>query len=912
VILRGIHVAHWCCIARLDLDDLPGGNVVLYGPNRTGKSSLVKALRGCLFDFDHDTTKAELKNCLPWNGAGPPTVAVEFETAGELYRITKVFSKRVDGLARLERKAGDQWRVLEDSPREASRKTRELLGAEKSQLGLNQLLWLDQGVVELPEAKDLDTSLEKRLVAVLGVMVTGRDLGFKQALDKRYDRWFGVRGDFKPTSSVTGWNKQKEERQKKLAEQQTKFHEVEQAIEALDTCERQVPDFERAVRVAKQELDELLREKERSLQRRQQYQKALQDFREAQQQLQAVEGRLHIYHAAKQRWKEAEQEAAQAEAAFEVASQEQSRLAEEHAGRASAVQAARLAVDENLLTRVEIEDCRKLLGLSEQRARVASALERARELHEMVAKLERQIRDAKAPDKATLESLRENRDKAAKLRATLQAEALTLRVTLTQPVSLRLQLDGDLAQDMELPPDKQHEWPLRQRARVEIPGTGRVEVARSQENRNLELSAQQLARLHREYRECVLGFGEQPSDTACLNRLTERRLEREKAVAKLEVARRDLQQAAPHGIGMLEGDLEKLDTQYQVILNRRPDLAGWRPSEADVAARERQFQMRADALLKVRGEWEKAEKQASQELQMATGRVRSCNDKAVAARTTARNAREELERYGDDLALEAVAGQARQALTNAEHRLTEAELTEAERSIEQRCVDAETALKLRTDRLEQLKRELERHRGRLEGSEGLHTRLADAEAAVREAEDALARENLEAAAHKRLRDLFEQCRDSQVQQVMAPIAGRVLRWAQAIGLSEYQEFRFGDRFLPEGLILHNGDADKPRSLADESYGTAEQLGILVRLALGGVLAKDEPVVALLDDPLAHADAGKHRRILDILRMAAEGSPAWTPSAGRVQTLIFTCHPDRFDYLPGARQIDLAKLIVRET
>src|SRR5437016_5739708 len=137
MMLRGIHIEHWCCIARLDLDNLPAGNIVLYGPNRTGKSSLVKALRGCLFDFDHDTSRTELKSCLPWNHAGPAQVAVDFEVAGELYRITKVYSKKVGGLARLEKKSADQWHLVEDSPREASRKTRELIGIQKSQLGLN-------------------------------------------------------------------------------------------------------------------------------------------------------------------------------------------------------------------------------------------------------------------------------------------------------------------------------------------------------------------------------------------------------------------------------------------------------------------------------------------------------------------------------------------------------------------------------------------------------------------------------------------------------------------------------------------------------------------------------------------------------------------------------------------------------
>src|SRR5207249_9377738 len=112
MIIRGIHVEHWRCIAKLDLDELPCGIVVLHGPNRTGKSSLVKALRGCLFDFDHDTTRLELKNSLPWNNNGPPKLEVEFETAGQIYRITKVFSKKNDGLTKLEQQCDGRWRVV--------------------------------------------------------------------------------------------------------------------------------------------------------------------------------------------------------------------------------------------------------------------------------------------------------------------------------------------------------------------------------------------------------------------------------------------------------------------------------------------------------------------------------------------------------------------------------------------------------------------------------------------------------------------------------------------------------------------------------------------------------------------------------------------------------------------------------
>jgi DNA repair exonuclease SbcCD ATPase subunit len=911
VILRGIHIAHWCCIARLDLDDLPLGNVVLYGPNRTGKSSLLKAVRGCLFDLDHDTGRAELKSSLPWNGAGPPQVSVEFETAGQIFRITKIYSKRIDGLATLERKAGDQWQVVEASPREAARRTRELLGTDKSQLGLNQLLWLDQGIVSLPAARDVDPSLEKRLVSVLGVMVTGRDLGFKQALDKRADRWFNVRGGHRPTSPVTLLSREKEERQKRLAEQQARFREVEQAILDLDNCERRLPACERELEEARKELDELFQEKEHSIQRRQEYQQAVKDCRRAEEEMATAEEMAKTYQETKSRWQAAEQESAQGEIAAQTARQEQDRLSAEHANKKQQLHQAREAEDDYQQARGELEDRRELLRLAQQRERMVKDLEAAQALLQEIDAREVEIQKAPAPDKEALESLRGNRREAESLRNQLRTQGLTVTINLHQPASLHLQVDGGSAEKADLPPDRGQTWLVQQRARIDIADLGTLEVTRNQESIDLKRAAERLAQLDREYRDILLAFDELADDETCLNRLTERRVLREKALSELQAARKALDQVAPEGLKALESELTQMDRQREIICQRQPALGDWVPTEGELQQRERQFQAHSNELQKARKSLEEAEQKLAQDLHRASDRFWEWNERAATAKATAQAAREHLQRLGDEDALEVKRKQTQENLVACQARVREAALTEAEQSIEDRCQAAEDAFRCRNERLTELKGELKRHRGRLEGSEGLHTRLADAEAAVLEIDEALAKETRAASAHKRLRDLFQECRDCQIQHVMEPIAGRVLGWARTLGLGDYREVRFGDRFLPEGLVPENGQPEALRGLGEESYGTVEQLGLLIRLALGGVLARDEPVVTILDDPLAHADPIKHRRMLDLLRLAAEGNPAWEPPAGRMQILILTCHPDRFDYFAGAYQIDLASLIVRE-
>jgi energy-coupling factor transporter ATP-binding protein EcfA2 len=911
MILRGIHIEHWRCIAKLDLEDLPAGIVVLYGPNRTGKSSLVKALRGCLFDFDHDTVKAELKSCLPWNKNGPPRLAVEFEIAGRIYCITKVFSKKSDGLTKLEQQDGAQWRVVENSPKEASRRTRELLGADKSTLGLNQLLWLDQGDIHLPDAKELDGSLERQLVSVLGVLVTGHDVGFKQALEKRCERWFGVSGRHKPTSPVNLWEQEKETRQKRCDELLAKRREIEQAICDREDCENRLPVLEKEVVTARQELAEREQERERGRERRLQFQQALRDFRAAEQQVQSARKDGEAYAHAKARWQEAETEAVRAEAARQAACEERDRQAAEHAKIATELQTARLAEEQSQPAQEEIQDRRKLLELAERLARLAKDLARGRQLQQRTEELQKQLQETAVPDKATLEGLRENRQQAGKHRAQLHAGELTLTVTLQGSAPFQLRLDNNPDKTETCQPGQKVSWPFRQRARVDLPDVGSIEVNRSQENLDLERTVAQLEKLDKAYRQTVLAFHEQPEDESCLNRLTERWVERESALGKLSEVAAEMQRLAPHGLVALESDCSRLESQRQIILERRPDLVGWQPSEEETTLRECDYRARSAALQESRKELEAAEKRANRARQHAETASTQCNEKAIAARTTARNSREELQRLGDELSLQAAADQAERIYASAEQRLAEVQLNEAEKSMEERYQAAQEVLKRRQERLQHVKDEMNRHRGRLEGSEGLHTRLADAEAALREAEEILARERLEAEAHKHLRDLFETCRDRQVQDVMGPIGARALDWVRSLGLGEYGEVRFGDRFLPEGLVLRQSDEEQIHAFQDESYGTGEQLSLLVRLAIGGVLAKDEPAVTILDDPLAHADPAKHRRILDMMRLAAEGNPAWTPPAGRLQILILTCHPERFDYLSGVRQIDLAKLIVRE-
>jgi DNA repair exonuclease SbcCD ATPase subunit len=910
VILRGIHIEHWRCIGKLDLDALSPGVNVLFGPNRTGKSSLVAAVRACLFDYDHNTRS--LDDCRPWNSDDSPKVMVEFAAGGEEYQLSKVYSTRKDGKAVLQKKVGETWCVVHNDPKEASRRTRELLGADKSDAGLNQLLWLDQGRVALPDAKKLDTTVQQQLLQVLGVLITGRDQEFKDALDKRWAQWFTpTTGNYKKTSEVPRLQQLRDQRQAALDEEERKFREVEEDIRLQQAKLDEQPQLEAHLKKAEAELSRLNQERQSTEERRRNFSEAQRAVTAAQVALQTASENWENHRKAKERCEQAEQRATQSVAkVLEAEGEVTRRFGMRHAADAQ-VQELKQAGAVLQHEKEELADYRQLGNLLLQQDHLEKDVQKAGELETETKRLEERVRQEAAPTEDQITEWRTNRNEARSLRAHLEAAALHLTVRLERPMRIELEVDGAGPQPVDLSGGESQTYTLRQRIAVDIPSVGRIEAARTSADQSLEQKAEQLSRLDSDFMATMRSYQEDPADERCLERLTERRLQRQTDLERLKQLRKDLTALAPEGMVVLHNQLEDVSRQKGIILERRPALADVPFDVNEAERRESSWRVQADRWRKALEGAESAAHAAREEFEKATKRAEETRNDRAAAKATEKAAREELRRLGEEAVLNAKREAAQEALDKATDRFTAAALSPEEQTIDERCTSAANALKEREERLHNLNGELLRLRGKLEGSEGLHTRRTDAALALQAVVNQLERETLEATAHKHLRELFDQCREYQVQRVVGPISDRVLEWARYLGLNDFREVRFGDQFLPEGFVPRNGAVETPISLSEESYGTVEQLALLVRLALGGVLAKDEPQVAILDDPLVHADAGKHRRFLEILKIAAEAQIAAAPPAGRLQIVILTCHPDRFDHLPGAMQINLAERISRE-
>jgi predicted nucleic acid-binding Zn-ribbon protein len=285
--------------------------------------------------------------------------------------------------------------------------------------------------------------------------------------------------------------------------------------------------------------------------------------------------------------------------------------------------------------------------------------------------------------------------------------------------------------------------------------------------------------------------------------------------------------------------------------------------------------------------------------------------KQATLNATAEAARKTLERMRAADELESAFREAEKTMAAAQRELESARLTDSEQSINGRLSAANDGLRALQSRLTVVEKEFHEIKGAMSQSEGLHQKRAAAAARVEGLNRQTERDRLQSESFDRLYAIFEECRDKQLGAVMGPIHDRVLRWMRLLRIGGYELIRFNDQFLPDKLVA--GDGAMELALEEESTGTIEQIGLMVRLALGSVLSSSaEPAVAVLDDPLTHSDVVRMDRMRAVLRNAAAGDATSAPAAGPLQIIVLTCHPEWFA-VEGAKVVDLSKAeVLRRT
>jgi predicted nucleic acid-binding Zn-ribbon protein len=896
MIIDGFEIENWTCIKKLTVSGLPApGVIVLHGPNRTGKSSLVKALRACLMDYS--STSTALKTSYPRGSGEKPTVTVAFTVGGTAYRIKKCFGSNKSELA--SRTSTGDWRVEVATAAEAHSRVCDLAGGDDSDKGLRQLLWLTQAEFRLPDPKKFDASVQAQLRGVLGVLQTPLDDRFIDRVRKRWNDWYsgqrkaGKQHQIKDGCRLAQNLGRLAGAQAELENCETRFNELEGQLRQTSVLEARRLDLDRQLREQSSELRKSREVRERS------------------------QARISARKLAEERHSSAEKE--------QTASLEEQRQRTQAAQRLVeariAVLPAKRKVDgfEQIVQALEGKQAQRRTTLSarrdeqrvlQQRANgvtaklrviddmdklniARNALERAQSIAQAVAATKTYLAQNPVPDEKKLDELKVSRLKILQLRSDRDAASMILRILPEEGAdAAQLALDDGPLQQLpsSLTPPA---YSVRRKAVLHIPAWGRVELSRGTSSGDLNQIEADLRRCHEQYAAALASFGIAANDANAFDQLLRQIAEHALKSTELQNQDQELKKFAPQGLEPLRRAVLELETKLKNSAAPDSEGAGAIPNDRDGLE-----ELRADlndAIGILSGQIANLEKDLEEvEGNLTQGRadVTRAKEHLAGFDATANSRKEELGRLRTEEQIAGRVDQGNQKVTAAKDELMRSELTSEESTVDERLAASNAAVNALENQIRENDEKYNRIKGRLEGSEGLHPERAALGARVDELVRLTKRESIEKSAVDRLFELFEDCREKQLGTLMGPIHDRVLNWMRVLEIGDYKELRFGDAFLPDKLVRRDGTAEF--AIDEESTGAQEQIGMLVRVALGSILTSAaEPTVAILDDPLTHCDVGRLNKMRVILRRAAGGDSKLTPPAGPLQIIILTCHPEWF-------------------
>jgi DNA repair exonuclease SbcCD ATPase subunit len=923
VILRSISVEQWKCLAKLEIS-FPPGITIIHAPNRTGKSSLVEALKLALVDLQYDT--ARIKDYLPWQDpeTALPAVTVEFTVKGIRYRMTKRFSKRSEGGAELYRLDASGARNKIADGKGVLTETQKILGLDKSSSGAAQLLWVRQGTTEIPK---VDDQLDKVLRPLLGTLfVTEQDNRFRLDLVERLRGWF-TEGNIKKKTLLAGGRagtpgetpftlnekafkdscellrieravRENEARIKQInnrfAESERFSSEAERLKAALISEEMSRKNLEKEVR----ELEDRDRRADEKRKRADALAHELSDLGKDLQRLQAekedLEGRSEKLNGLTSLHEEKLRELAPARSArdaLQVSLDEASRKRKSLEERGRELQEKREALKAK----------ERILELDREIRERGKILERGKRIQADIECFRSDLGALLCPDEKASDRIKRLLDEQKRLRAELGASQLVLSVRAEKSFSGDFRFDEGQQERIPFTPGEAVTRTIRQHLSFHIPDLAVIEVRRGEESRDVEKTASTLHTVSLALRELLspLGIDRNLSEIEIVSELEKRRSKRLEWTKTLNEKSFELEELVPSGLADLQGEIEKGRKEKENIAGSLAGFASGGLTREGFLEEKESFEGKEKEIQREVREARRREEEIEGDFKAIREKWEKMNEEVLKLDTEIKGSREEvnrlLEKYVSTAKLdEAVRDREGEIRTkeaeHAKHRLTEEEV-----KVKETLDNARLAKEKVIERLNDLEVRKARVEGELKGMEGLHSERAVAERALSENQrryESLARV---VKAHAVLLQTFDAIRDEDIESSLKPVSDQVDRWLREIDGENRKCVVFGANLQVEEIQLPGGERVGIESAT--SFGEIEQLSTVVRLAYGAVLAGEDPRVVILDDPLAHSDSFYHEKMLRIIESAA---------GTNLQVIILTCHPERFDLLKTAHSIDLKK------
>ncbi len=875
---------------------------MIFGPNETGKSTLIEATARALFD-DYSSRAESIKQLRPWGTSLAPEIVLEFAAEGDDYRLTKRLL--ADTLCRVERKEAGDWSALHERDA-ADEFVRELLHGEDAHgasdlrhWGLARTLWCLRDPCMIGRADDaacvVPSSVAGQIRSVLGEGTVATALDeVPEKVDARYDEYFtAARGNPKAGSPIETLREEIAELEDRQAEAEAALSEVEDAAGRLEDIEAELSDLEQERQRLLDEIDAHQEEAEKieALQREiEDTEKALDQARDDRddklKDLERFKDARETAESAQNRIEGLDDDLEDLQADLKAARQLVEEATDDHREAQQARKAASDARDRGR----KLEDA---LSLLEERQALAKLLAEIDELGEEHDELTEQLEAAPRPSDEDVERVATLEREIDRLKTQLEAAGLaaTVEAHREQEVSLS---GGDEDLRETVGEGGTVEYSAGSSLTVDLPDVARV---------NVSTGASEPAELQQALEEARDTLQELLAPWAAEDAAALRDLQREHERISEEIERNEerMQSAADP----FDGPDQIQQRQFEV----RSELTR-RLNELELSEDELEEQDRPDMdLLEQRSRTAQGEEDRLQEVlnerrERADELSKRCEDAREDRSDLETTLRENeatmttvLQRYDCDSEedLQAVVDEAQADVTEREETLEQqrARLPSEEADPRQLIETARDAM----DQVDRRREELLDQRGGVRGiieraqTEGRYEQLSEIEEELATARRTLQRTWREAQAVKLLRVILDRRRHGVTSGALPGLEQKVSRMLRHITGRE-RALQMSEEMVVTGVVDDDAEHD-PESL---SSGTREQLDLVTRLALGETYVEAAGrTMMVLDDALLYTDPRRHDRVKQILQRAGE----------LLQIFILTSHPQRYrGIVPTDCQFDL--------
>ncbi len=857
------------------LNDLQPGINLIHGPNESGKSTLVRAIRAAFFERYRSSAVEDLR---PWGDSGAaPTVELSFEHGQQRWQLTKQF---------LQRKRCDlQIESDSFSGEEAEEKLANLLGyqfagkgASKAEhWGIPGLLWVEQGTgqdIELAVGNASD-HLQSALNSLVGEVASSGGDEVIQSVEQQRAVLLTATG--KPRGDYAQLDRDRQQLDARLAELDERIERYQSLVDRLgnlreghDQAERERPWDEARDNLTQAEIR--FREIE-TLQ--QQQQRDSEGLNSIQQKLDLLMRNRNQFQDQRRKLDQREGDYQGAERALQQEQAQTSVLNTAVEDARKLYEAAKQAVDKARLHDQHQRLHRDLTQLEGDLELLEANLAKATD-HQTQLDQARQAKQQNLIDKAGVQQLQQTQ--RALEEETIRSESIATRLNWQLEPGKILQLNGSTVEG-------QGTERLLDDSNLVIPGIGTLGITPGGED--LGRVRRQIERLEKDLRDQFARLGVESAAEA------EARLGRyQEASAQFERLDELLKSFAPSGIGRLKirqievsAELANRLKAWQAVPEPKPgadEIPKPLPAaEADLATAEQRlgdseqaFRRHETQILKASHACESAKREWEQLKAELTSPERQKQQNELDRNITEAKKRQQ--------ALEITVAQRKASIDEARPELLQQDIIRLKATIEQ----LEKTHNGRTLEIHEL-------RGRLEawGAEGLEEQRNEQAVELEHVNRRYNELHRRARALDLLLNLLQTKRQALTKRLQAPLQKHLDHYLSV--LFPHARLEVNEQLIP-GTFTRGSELGQVTEL---SFGAREQMGLISRLAYADLLQEaGRPTLIILDDTLVHSDS---TRLVGMKRILFDASQ-------RHQILLFTCHPDNWRDL-GVEARDLEAL-----